>query len=149
MDLSYGARAGTDLDGSSRPDLFSVMLVMDLPLFHEQRQDRVQASRIAESSAAMSDRDDVYRRMRSEAELNAVTWQQQQERLALFTSSILPQARFSSESSLEAYQSNTGDLTSLLRAQLTEIDLQLEYVRIQAEALKSQARLLYLQGESA
>src|SRR5690606_3529924 len=70
VDLSYGARAGTDLDGSSRPDLFSVMLVMDLPLFHEQRQDRVQASRIAESSAAMSDRDDVYRRMRSEAELN-------------------------------------------------------------------------------
>ena len=146
VDVAYGARSGQGMDGSSRPDLFSVMLVMDLPLFHDKRQDRVSAAMIAETSAALFDRDDLYRRMKSEAELNAVALSKQQESLSYFTETILPEARFSAESSFDAYQSSVGDLTSLLRAQITEIDLQLEYVRIQAEALKSKARLLYFQG---
>jgi len=149
VDLTYGGRTGSNMDGSSRADLFSVMLVMDLPLFHEKRQDRVTASMVAESSAAMFDRDDLYRRMKSEAELSAVTLEKQQQSIEFFTSNILPEARFSAESSFDAYQSSVGDLSSLLRAQITEIDLRLEFVRIQAEALKSQARLLYFQGENS
>lgn len=149
VDVAYGGRSGNNMDGSSRADLFSLMLVMDLPLFHDQRQDRVTASMIAESSAAMFDRDDLYRRMKSEAELNAVTLSKQQESIAFFSDNILPEAQFSAESSFDAYQSSVGDLTSLLRAQITEIDLRLEFVRIQAEALKSQARLLYFQGENS
>ena len=147
VDVAYGARSGSDPGGMSRPDLFSVMLMMDLPLFHEQRQDRVTASMVAESSAAMFDRDDLYRRMKSEADNNAVALGKQRESIEFFSNNILPEARFSSESSFDAYQSSVGDLTSLLRAQITEIDLRLEFVRIQAEALKSQARLLYFQGE--
>ena len=147
IDVAYGGRSGQNMDGSSRADLFSLMLVMDMPLFHEQRQDRVTASMIAESSAAMFDRDDLYRRMKSEAELSAVTLSKQQESIGFFSNNILPEAQFSAESSFDAYQSSVGDLTSLLRAQITEIDLRLEFVRIQAEALKSQARLLYFQGE--
>jgi outer membrane protein TolC len=149
IDVAYGGRSGQNMDGSSRADLFSLMLVMDLPLFHDKRQDRVTASMIAESTAAMFDRDDLYRRMKSEAELNAVTLSKQQDSIQYFGSSILPEARFSAESSFDAYQSSVGDLTTLLRAQITEIDLRLEYVRIQAEALKSQARLLYFQGENS
>jgi outer membrane protein TolC len=97
----------------------------------------------------MFDRDDLYRRMKSEAELSAVTLEKQQQSIEFFTSNILPEARFSAESSFDAYQSSVGDLSSLLRAQITEIDLRLEFVRIQAEALKSQARLLYFQGENS
>ncbi len=149
IDVAYGARSGQEMDGSSRADLFSLMLVMDMPLFHEKRQDRVTASMVAESSAAMFDRDDLYRRMKSEAELNAVTLSKQQDSIQYFSNSILPEARFSAESSFDAYQSSVGDLATLLRAQITEIDLRLEYVRIQAEALKSQARLLYFQGENS
>lgn len=146
VDVAYGGRSGQNMNGSSRSDLFSLMLVMDLPLFHDKRQDRVTASMIAESSAAMFDRDDLYRRLKSEAELNAVTLNKQQESIHYFSDTILPEAQFSAESSFDAYQSSVGDLTSLLRAQITEIDLRLEFVRIQAEALKSQARLLYFQG---
>jgi len=147
FDLTYGGRAGTNPDGSSRSDLLSLMIVMDLPLFTNNRQDRVTASRIAESSAAMFTRDDVFRRMQSEIDLHSATWQRQQERIKLFNSTLLPQAAFSSEASFEAYQSFFGDLTTLLRAQITEFELRLDHVRLQAEALKTQARLLYLEGE--
>jgi outer membrane protein TolC len=147
VDVTYGGRGGTEPDGSSRADMLSMMVVMDLPLFHRNRQDRVTASMIAESSAAMFDRDDIYRRMQSEADLNTVTLERQRERLELFAGKILPEARFSAESSFAAYQSAVGDLTTLLRAQITEFELQLEHAHLQAETLKTQARLLYLQGE--
>lgn len=147
FDLTYGGRGGTNPNGSSRSDLLSLMMVMDLPLFTNKRQDRVTASRLAKSSAAMFTRDDVFRRMQSEIDLHSATWNRQQERIELFNSTLLPQAAFSSEASFEAYQSFFGDLTTLLRAQITEFELRLDHARLQAEALKTNARLLYLEGE--
>lgn len=147
LDLTYGGRGGTNPDGSSRTDLLTFMVVMDLPLFHKNRQDRVVAAQVAESSAAMFSRDDILRRMRSEVDFHATTHKRQQERIALFENTLLPEAAFSSEASFGAYQSSIEDLTTLLRTRITEFDLQLEHARLQAEALKTQARLLYLEGE--
>lgn len=146
LDVTYGGRAGTNPDGSSRSDLLTLMLVMDVPLFHKNRQDRVVAAQIAESSAALFSRDDLLRRMSSEVDFHAATRQKQRERIDLFENTLLPEAAFSSEASFGAYQSSLDDLTALLRARITEFDLQLEYARLQAEILKSHARLLYLEG---
>ena len=63
-----------------------------------------------------------------------------------FEETLLPQAEFSSEASMNAYQSSIADLTTLLRTRITEFDLQLEYARLRAEILKTQARLRYLEG---
>ena len=147
LDVTYGGRAGTNPDGSSRTDLLTLMVVMDVPLFHKNRQDRVVAAQIAQSSAAMFSRDDFLRRMRSEVDFHAATHERQQERIELFENTLLPEAAFSSEASFGAYQSSIEDLTTLLRTRITEFDLRLEHTRIQAEALKTQARLLYLEGE--
>jgi outer membrane protein TolC len=147
LDVTYGGRAGTNPDGSPRTDLLSLMLVMDVPLFHKNRQDRVVAAQVAESSAAMYSRDDLFRRMRSEIDFHVVTRKKQEERIGLFENTLLPEAAFSSEASFGAYQSSIEDLTTLLRTRITEFDLQLEHARLQAEVLKTQARLLYLEGE--
>jgi len=147
LDVTYGGRGGTGPDGTSRPDLLSAMVVMDLPLFHKNRQDRVTAASIAQSSAAMYTRDDVYRRMLREIDLHASTLRRQQERFSLFNTILVPESEASSVASFEAYQSSVGDLTTLLRAQLTEFELRLDQARLQAEILKTQARLLYLEGE--
>jgi outer membrane protein TolC len=146
LDLTYGGRAGTNPDGSSRADLLTLMVVMDVPLFHKNRQDRVVAAQAAESSAALFSRDDILRRMESEADFHIATQQKQLERIHLFENTLLPAAAFSSEASFGAYQSSIEDLTTLLRTRITEFDLQLEYARLQAEVLKTQARLLYLEG---
>ena len=60
---------------------------------------------------------------------------------------MLPAAAFSSDAAFEAYQSAVKDMTTLLRARITEFDLQLEHAKLQADVLESQARLLYLEGE--
>ncbi|NND43721.1 MAG: TolC family protein [Xanthomonadales bacterium] len=150
LDLTYGDRRGTPPGAvSTRPDLFSVMLVMDLPLFTGQRQDRMVAARAAETSSAQYKRDTELRRLRSEVQSQAAQWRREQERLSFYESLLLPEASFNADSSFEAYQSAVGNLTTLMRARITEFELQLEYVRLQADALKSQARLLYLQGETS
>ncbi len=65
----------------------------------------------------------------------------------MFENSLLPEAAFNSEATFEAYQSAIEDMTTLLRARITEFDLQLEHANLQADVLESQARLLYLEGE--
>jgi outer membrane protein TolC len=147
LDLTYGGRGGTNPNGTARADLLTFMVVMDVPLFHKNRQDRVVAAQVAESSAAMYSRDDLVRRMQSEVDFHIATYQKQQQRIGLFENSLLPDAAFSSEASFEAYQSSIEDLTTLLRTRITEFDLQLEHTRLQAEVRKTQARLLYLVGE--
>mgnify|MGYP001553885020 FL=1 len=105
------------------------------------------AAQSAESSASMFMRDDLLRRMSSEVDFHSSTWLKQQERIELFERSLLPEAAFSSSASLDAYQSSLADLTTLLRTRITEFNLQLEHASLQAEVLKTRARLLYLEGE--
>jgi len=147
LDVTYGARSGSNPDGSGWPDMLSVMLVMDVPLFHDKRQDRVLAAQVAQSSAATFGLDDVYRHMNSDIEFQSANLQRQKERVELFENSLLPEAAFNSEATYEAYQSALEDMTTLLRAHITEFDLQLEHAGLQADVLETQARLLYLQGE--
>jgi len=147
LDLTYGGRGGNGPNGLDRPDLLSLMLRLDMPLFADKRQDRIRAASIAHSSAAAFDRDDAYRRLLSEVEVHFYAWERQRDRLELFESSLLPGARNNAEASLDAYQSALDDLTTVVRARLIQFDLQLEQVHVQAERLKSQARLLYLEGK--
>jgi len=147
LDLTYGGRSGTNPDGSSRADLLTFMVVMDVPLFHQNRQDRLVAAQVAESSAVMFSRDDIFRRMKSEIDFHVATQRKQQQRIDLFENTLLPEASYSSEASFGAYQSSIEDLTTLLRTRITEFDLQLEHTRLLAEVLKTRARLLYLEGE--
>jgi outer membrane protein TolC len=149
VDLTYGGRGGLNPDGSGRSDLLSAMLMMDVPLFTGKRQDRVVAARVAESSAAAFGRDDVYRQLKREAEQYVATLKRQQERLELFRTILLPEADFNSEAALDAYQAAVADLTALMRARITEFELQLEYARLESESLKTRSRLQYLAGDGA
>ena len=147
IDLTYGARGGVNPDGSNRPDLLSMMVMMDVPLFTRNRQDRLVAASVAESSAATYGRDDIYRQMRSEIEMHFATLRRENERMDLFQNILLPEAAFNAEATFEAYQAAVEDLTTLMRARITEFESQLEYVRLQADTRKTQSRLLYLKGE--
>ena len=147
LDVVYGGRGGNEFDGSARSDLFSVMVVMDLPIFHGNRQDRYVAASVAETSAALFERDDMLRRMRSEAELHAATLQRQQQRMRVFEQSLLPDAGFNADAAFEAYQSALDNLTTVVRARITQFELQLDYADLLAELLKTRARLKNLEGE--
>lgn len=148
VDLAYGGRAGQNPDGTNRSDMLSVFVTMDIPLFTKNRQDRVLASSIAETSATEFAREDIYRSMKAQIDQNAATLAREQERLGLYEDHLLPQAAFNAEASFEAYQDAIDDLTTLMRARIGEYELKLSHAALQADEIITRARLLYLQGET-
>jgi outer membrane protein TolC len=147
VDVAYGGRGGSNFDGSSRSDLMSVMLTMDVPLFTSNRQDRVVAASVAETSATRFARDDAYRALKSQVEFNAATLNRELERLNLYETTLLPQAEFNAEAAFGAYRDAVDDLTTLMRARISEYELRLDHASLVSDELKTRARLLYLQGE--
>jgi len=149
VDLAYGGRSGQNLDGTDRSDFLSVFVTMDIPLFTKNRQDRVLASRIADTAATQYARNDVYRTLKARTHEYAATLTSEQERLILFQEYLLPQASFNAESAFEDYQDAVGDLTTLMRARIGEYELKLNHAALRADETITRARLLYFQGENS
>ena len=149
VDLAYGGRSGRNIDGSDRSDFLSVFVSMDIPLFTKNRQDRVLASSIAETSATQYARDDVYRSMKASIEEHSTTLKHEQERLALYREHLLPQAAFNAETAFEDYQDAVGDLTTLMRARIGEYEIRLAHAALVADEIITRIRLLYLEGENS
>jgi len=149
VDLAYGGRGGQNPNGTDRTDFMSVFVTMDIPLFTKNRQDRVLASSIADTSATQYARDDIYRSMKARVNQNAATLTREQERLGLYEEYLLPQAAFNAEAAFEDYQDAVDDLTTLMRARIGEYELKLNHAALRADEIITRARLLYLQGETS
>ncbi|MCP4048514.1 MAG: TolC family protein [Gammaproteobacteria bacterium] len=149
VDLAYGGRSGQNPDGSDRSDFLSVFVSMDIPLFTKNRQDRVLASSIADTSATEYARDNIYRSMKARIAQEAAALTREQERLELYENNLLPQAAFNAEASFEAYQDAVANLTTVMRARIGEYELKLDHANLRAEEIMTRATLLYLQGETS
>jgi len=149
VDLAYGGRSGQNTNGTDRSDLLSVFVTMDVPLFTKNRQDRVLAASIADTSATEYVRDDVYRSMKARVEEHFATLASEQERLSLYQDYLLPQGAFNAETAFEDYRDAVGDLTTLMRAQIGEYELKLGHAALRADEIITRARLLYFQGETS
>jgi outer membrane protein TolC len=149
LDVSYGARSGREPDGMERGDLLSAMVTLDLPLFTGQRQDRRVAASVAETDALHHARDDLWRELQRDLEADYPRWRELQARERGYEERILPAARANAESALNAYRNGLTDFTTLMRAQLTELDSRLQALRTRTERLQAQARLLYFAGEAS
>ena len=148
IDVTYGNRNGLNGDGSGRPDMLSAMVMIDVPLFTHNRQDKKLSAAKKQSLARQYTRDDRLRELNSMLETEYANWARLGERLKLYRQRASLDAKSNAESTLKAYQSDTADFTTLMRAQLTELNTQLDTLRIRVELAKAQARLLYLSGET-
>lgn len=149
LDVSYGERTGTEMDGSRRRDLLTAMVTVDLPLFTGKRQDRRVAASVAEADALRHQRDDAYRDLQRTLEAEYPRWERLRERERVYARKILPAARHNAEAALSAYRNGVTDFTALMRAHITELDSRLQALRTQTDRLQAQARLLYLAGDDA
>lgn len=147
FELAYGFRDGTNPGGGERADFLSAVVTFDVPLFTGDRQDQKVAANRYRYQAAMESREDELRKLQSQLQETLATWGNLQERINRFQNSIVPQARENAKASLHAYQNRGGDFTALMRARITELETELKYSRLQADYLKTQAKLLYLLGE--
>ena len=147
IDVTYGERTGRSFAGDSRPDLLSAMLMIDLPVFTDKRQDRRLSAAKKRKAARQFTRADRLLQLGSMAERERTNWNRLEERLQLFEQRAASDARMNVESTLNAYQNDVTDFTTLMRAYLTELNTRLDMLRIRVEKSKVHSKLLYLAGE--
>jgi len=122
--------------------------MIDVPLFTNKRQDKTLSAAKKQSLARQFSRDDRLLELSSMLETEYANWTRLRERLDLYRQRASLDAKANAESTLKAYQSDIADFTTLMRAQLTELNTQLDMLRVHVEMAKAQARLLYLTGET-
>jgi len=116
--LSYGQRDNM-LDGTRRPDMVSLTVAINLPVWRRNKLD----PRIAEAHAmrdqALSmleaQQNEILAKLRSQLAMA----EQSRQSARLFESGILPQSSLAVESTLSAYRANRADLLMLLDSQMS------------------------------
>lgn len=146
LGVNYGFRDGENANGSERADFLSAIVTVDLPVFRNKRQDRELSASQHELQAAQYARDERLRQLRQQLDGDYVQWQRLTRRAALYTNTLLAQASENARATLLAYQNDAADFAALIRARITELDTQLQGLRIRVDQAKAQSRLLYLAG---
>lgn len=145
LDMSYGHRRN-ELNGSRRPDLLSVFVTMDLPLFADKKQDQQYKSKIHSISAAEAQRDDRLQQYHAKFSNALSQLQFIQQRLSLYQEKLLPQAKAHIHSTEQAYQSNTASFDRLTQSYIGELTLALEYQKLLTDQALIQSQVRFFQA---
>ena len=143
LDLSYGVRRPMP-DGTERPNMVTAMVTLDLPVFRAKRQDRRLAEKQALESGARLETEDkrrelvaIHQSMRAEYEALAA-------RARIFEEQLLPAIRREAQVTVAGF---ARDQTEYRDAQMKALEAEQEYTRVRVDLAKTQAELLYLNGE--
>jgi len=145
--FDYGYRSGNNPDGSERSDFATAMVSMDVPLFTGNRQDKTVASSQQKITAARYAKDDRLRQLKQLYDNNYQLWKRLGEREDLYKNSLLTAAKTNSKVALNAYQSGVSEFNTLMRAEITELDVRLENLRIRVDRAIAKVQMLYVAGD--
>ncbi len=146
LDLSYAFREDKPT-GIERPDFLSAMVMIDIPLFTGNRQDKRVSSKLKTVSASKNSLDDMLKIMRSTLEKShkRLIWLKQ--RMAHYDKVLFPRAEENSQAALLAYQSDRSDFMSVTKARIIEFKTQLQFLRLNVDHVSTEATLSYLLGD--
>ncbi|MGD8408433.1 MAG: TolC family protein [Thiohalophilus sp.] len=146
LDVTYGARDGLNMDGSERADFLSAMVVMDMPLFTSNYQDRKVAASKQYLQSAQYNLDDQQRELYRQWQAAMTSWTSLANRLARYDDQLLPMAQENASAALRGYQSRGTEFNALMRARIMKLDTELKALRLRIDHAKAQSQLLYLSG---
>ncbi len=145
LEVTYGRATAS---GEDNPDRLSAMVMLDLPLFTRNRQDRDVAASRRERHAAEYAREEQHRALQQGLASTQARWYRLREREARFRERLLAAAEENAEAAEEAYRAGMIEFTALMRARITHLDTHLDAARVSTDRRLAQAQLLYLLGEN-
>ena len=146
LDLGYGYRDGFLASGEPRSDFVSLSVVIDLPIFKRNRQDRDLGAALSARRAAISGKHRLRADLESKLAIEYAQWTELSRRLALYESDILDLSASRAEAAMLAYQSDSGDFSEVMLGQIDQLNTRLEHIRLQVERAQSYAALANLGG---
>jgi outer membrane protein TolC len=140
LGAGYGFRQGNDpLRGGGRPDLFSVMLSVNLPLYSRSKQRKAIDQRGHERAQREYSLNNVMRSVQAEITRNLAHYDAAREQVLLLDTAIIPQARQTVASMLAGYQVNEVDFLNVVNGQLMLYNAQINYWQALSEAKRALA----------
>ena len=144
--LSYGQRDSM-LDGDKRPDMVTLTMAVNLPVWRESKL----APRVAEAVALREQASSLYQAQRNEVSANlrqqVATAEQNLKSAQLYQTTILPQARLTVESALASYRVNRVDFLTLLDSQMAVFNYEISLATAMANYNKALAEIDLLAGK--
>lgn len=147
LGAAYGFREGSNpVTATERPDLFSVMLSVNVPLYFKTKQSKAVEQRSFELANRRFAVEETIRQIEAAVSRHAAEYRQAREQAVLFRSGIIPQARQTVESMLAGYQVNQVDFLNLVRAEITLYNFEINHWKAISQAKQALARLAAATG---
>lgn len=135
--------------GPSFSNMLSVGVSIPLQLNQKNRQNREVGAKLALVEEAKANYEDMLRAQQAEVSGLINDWQNGKERVARYTTQLLPIARQRTEAALTAYRIGKSDLASVLTARREEIDTRVQALALELETARLWAQLNSLAPDSA
>lgn len=148
VEAAYGARNNMP-GGSSRSDLLSLGVGMNVPIFVGRKQLKAVDQRSSELMQQRYALQDQWNTVRMQISQNHSDYQRAKQQFVLFDTGIIPQARQTVASMLAGYQVNKVDFLNLVRSQITLLEYEIQYWKAFTEARQALAQLSANVGEDA
>ncbi|KEI70940.1 TolC family protein [Endozoicomonas elysicola] len=151
VELAYGREQGdmAMMGSDGNRNKYSLMVMMDLPLFTANRQDRQLLASQYRKEAALSVRQDLLRQLTGQLNAEVARYRGLSQRLDHYSNNLLPDVESQSQAALNAYQSDAQDFNSVIQSYRTLLDTRLAFKRLQADIRQSLARIDYLMPGSS
>ncbi|CAM3182820.1 TolC family protein [Moritella viscosa] len=147
VDIGYGHREALDMaSGSSRSDLISGSITMNIPLFTSNRQDQVVIAAAQGRGIKQAEKDLLLIKFNGILNGAIANFSNTQARMQRYQDTLLVQAKANSDAAIQGYQANTNDFEQVIKALMDEQALTLEYQQLHFQNLKTLARIRYFQA---
>jgi outer membrane protein TolC len=136
VELGYGYRPEFS-------EMLTLRVAVDLPLFTRNRQDQEAAAARHDLRVAAAQREDVQRRLATEAALAHHDWRLYRQRFEHYEQNVVPLARARVEAAAAAYGGGRGTLEEVLMSRRAALDADLQLLLLAAAILRSRIALDY------
>ena len=130
--------------GPDFSDMMSLNFSKPLQFHEKRRQDREVDARLAMAERMRAEREEETRAHVADARALYQGWQANRQRLARYTSSLIPLSSERTTAAIAGYRSGKGSLNAVLEARIGEIDAQLNYLDLEMETAELWAQLNFL-----
>jgi cobalt-zinc-cadmium efflux system outer membrane protein len=143
---AYGFRDAVDPTGRVLPDLVTLRLGFNLPIYSSSKQDKAIDQRNSNYRTSKHNFNEALRIIQSNVSRYHARYNSSRDQVSLYSEAIIPQAQQTVSAMLSGYQVNKVDFLNVLNAQLTLYNAQISYWEALSNAKQSLANLAAAAG---
>ncbi len=143
LELSYGLRNGSEMNGGSRPDLLSAGVSVQWPLFSNAKQSHQLRAARQRQAAQQNARDEALQKLRYQFLNLHQQYLDTAEHRKLYEREILPTLAAQKQTALNSYQADKGDFRLVSELLRKEQNARIQQQRLRVDEQKLLAQLNY------